>query len=100
EGNGTQAKAGDKVTVHYTGTLLDGTKFDSSVDRDQPFEFTLGQGQVIPGWDEGIAMMKEGGKAKLVIPSNLAYGANPRPGGPIQPFSTLVFDVELIKVGE
>lgn len=100
EGTGEQAKAGELVQVHYTGTLLDGTKFDSSVDRGQPFQFTLGQGQVIPGWDEGIAMMKEGGKATLIIPSDLAYGANPRPGGPIQPYSTLIFEVELIKVGE
>lgn len=100
EGSGEQAKSGDKVSVHYRGMLLDGTEFDSSVGRGVPFEFTLGQGQVIPGWDEGIAMMKEGGKAQLIIPSNLAYGANPRPGGPIKPYSTLVFDVELVKVGE
>ena len=100
KGTGEQAEAGKKVTVHYTGTLLDGTKFDSSVDRGDPFEFTLGQGMVIPGWDEGIALMKEGGKATLIIPSDLGYGANPRPGGPIQPYSTLVFDVELVKVGE
>lgn len=98
EGTGKQAQAGDTVQVHYTGRLLDGTVFDSSVERGQPIEFPLGQGKVIPGWDEGIALMKEGGKASLIIPSNLAYGANPRPGGPIKPYSTLVFDVELVKV--
>ncbi len=96
-GTGKQAVAGDKVKVHYTGYLLDGTKFDSSVDRGKPFEFTLGQHQVIPGWDEAIAMMKEGGKAKLVIPSNLAYGSRGA-GKIIPPNSPLVFDVELIKV--
>lgn len=114
KGSGKQAKAGMKVKVHYEGKLLDGTYFDTSVkeaaqeagiydERREPyapFEFTLGQGKVIPGWDEGIAMMKEGGKATLIIPSDLAYGANPRPGGPIKPFSTLVFDVELIEVSE
>ncbi|HRY98730.1 MAG TPA: FKBP-type peptidyl-prolyl cis-trans isomerase [Bacteroidales bacterium] len=97
-GKGAQAMAGKKVQVHYTGTLLDGTKFDSSVDRGQPFEFVLGQGQVIPGWDEGIALMREGGKAQFIIPSKLGYGN--RDMGTIKPYSTLVFDVELIKVGE
>lgn len=111
KGTGSQAVAGKKVKVHYEGMLLDGTYFDTSVEevaksqglynpqRDYaPFEFTLGQGMVIKGWDEGIAMMKEGGKARFIIPSNLAYGANPRPGGPIKPFSTLIFDVELLEV--
>lgn len=95
-GTGKQAVAGKKVKVHYTGYLLDGTKFDSSVDRGEPYEFGLGQRQVIPGWDEGIAMMKEGGKAKLIIPSNLGYG--PNGSGPIPPSATLVFDVELVEV--
>jgi len=95
-GTGAQAMAGKKVKVHYTGTLLDGTKFDSSRDRGQPFEFNLGQGQVIKGWDEGIALMKAGGKAKLIIPSKIAYGD--RDMGTIPSYSTLVFDVELIEV--
>jgi len=96
-GDGAQATAGKKVKVHYTGTLLNGTKFDSSVDRGQPFEFTLGQGQVIPGWDEGIALMKVGGKAKLIIPSRLGYGERGA-GQQIPPNSTLVFEVELLEV--
>jgi FKBP-type peptidyl-prolyl cis-trans isomerase len=95
-GSGAQPQAGERVKVHYTGTLLDGTKFDSSVDRGEPFEFTLGQGQVIQGWDEGIALMKEGGKARLVIPSAIGYGS--RDMGQIPPYSTLVFEVELIEV--
>ncbi len=95
-GTGAQAVAGKKVKVHYTGTLLNGKKFDSSVDRNEPFEFDLGVGQVIKGWDEGIAMMKVGGKATLIIPSSIAYGS--RDMGVIAPFSTLVFDVELIEV--
>ncbi len=97
-GKGAQAESGKKVSVHYTGKLLDGTVFDSSVERGEPIEFVLGQGQVIPGWDEGIAMMKEGGKATLIIPSNLAYGE--RGNQVIPPCSTLLFDVELVKVGE
>jgi FKBP-type peptidyl-prolyl cis-trans isomerase len=97
EGEGAQAVAGKKVKVHYTGYLLNGQKFDSSVDRGQPFEFTLGQGQVIPGWDEGIALMKVGGKAKLIIPSKLGYGARGA-GQSIPPNSTLVFEVELLEV--
>lgn len=83
--------------MHYKGTLLDGTPFDSSYDRGEPIEFVLGQGMVIPGWEEGIAMMNEGGKAKLIIPSKLAYGPNQR-GNVIKPYSTLVFEVELIEV--
>lgn len=96
KGTGANAAAGKKVKVHYTGTLLDGTKFDSSRDRDEPFEFVLGQGQVIKGWDEGIAMMNVGGKATLVIPSTIAYGE--RDMGQIPPYSTLVFEVELMDV--
>ena len=97
-GKGAQAVAGQKVAVHYTGKLLDGTKFDSSYDRNEPIEFRLGQGQVIPGWDEGIAMMREGEKAVLLIPSKLAYGE--RGNQVIPPCAPLVFDVELVKVGE
>ncbi len=97
EGSGKQAVAGKKVKVHYTGTLLNGTKFDSSVDRGEPFEFTLGQGQVIPGWDQGIALMKEGGRAQLIIPAHLGYGERGS-GQVIPPNSTLLFDVELIEV--
>ena len=90
--------AGKKVSVHYVGKLLDGTEFDNSVKRGEPIEFVLGQGQVIPGWDEGIAMMKEGEKAVLLIPSKLAYGE--RGNQAIPPCAPLVFDVELVKVGE
>jgi len=96
KGTGAKAEPGKKVKVHYVGTLLDGTKFDSSLDRGEPFSFTLGQGQVIQGWDEGIAMMNVGGKAKLIIPSSIAYGD--RDMGTIKPYSTLVFDVELLGV--
>lgn len=96
EGTGPQAQAGDFVRVHYTGTLEDGTEFDSSLTRGQPFPFTLGQGEVIAGWDEGIALMKEGGKAQLIIPPELGYGASG--GGPIPPNATLIFDVELVEV--
>jgi len=96
KGKGKKAESGKKVKVHYTGMFLDGSKFDSSVDRGEPIEFTLGQGQVIPGWDEGIGMMRVGDKAVLVIPSNLAYGPGGR--GSIPPSSTLVFEVELMGV--
>lgn len=97
-GKGVQAEAGKLVSVHYTGKLLDGTVFDSSVERGEPIEFVLGSGQVIPGWEEGIAMMKEGGKATLIIPSALAYGE--RGNQAIPPCSPLVFDVELVKVND
>ncbi len=97
EGDGEMPKVGDKVKVHYTGTLLDGTKFDSSRDRNQPFEFVIGKGQVIKGWDEGIAMMKVGGKATLIIPSSIAYGDR-QAGAVIKPYSPLKFDVELLEI--
>jgi FKBP-type peptidyl-prolyl cis-trans isomerase len=94
-GTGPEAKKGDHVSVHYTGTLTDGTKFDSSLDRNQPFDFTLGAGMVIKGWDEGVATMKVGGKRLLLIPSQLAYGPSGRPPV-IPPSSTLLFEVELL----
>ena len=94
KGTGVQAKAGDTVSVHYTGTLTDGTKFDSSRDRGEPIEFGLGQGRVIKGWDEGIAMMHVGDQAILVIPPSIGYGS--RGQGPIPPESTLIFIVELV----
>ena len=96
-GSGAEAKKGQKVTVHYTGWLTNGTKFDSSVDRGQPFTFQLGAGEVIKGWDEGVAGMKVGGKRKLTIPPDLGYGARGA-GGVIPPHSTLVFDVEFLGV--
>jgi peptidylprolyl isomerase len=100
-GDGATAKAGNKVSVHYTGWLSDngakGKKFDSSVDRGQPFQFTLGAKQVIAGWDEGVAGMKVGGKRTLTIPPELGYGARGAPGA-IPPNSTLIFDVELLQV--
>lgn len=98
EGSGEAAKAGDKVHVHYTGWLKDGKKFDSSRDRGQPFQFELGAGRVIKGWDEGIAGLKVGGKRKLMIPPQLAYGN--RKVGPIPPNSELIFEVELVKIGK
>jgi FKBP-type peptidyl-prolyl cis-trans isomerase FkpA len=97
EGTGAQAQAGKTVRVHYTGKLLNGTKFDSSLDRNDPIEFQLGRGMVIKGWDEGIALLKEGGKALLIIPSNLAYGSRGA-GGLIPPFAPLTFEVELVSV--
>lgn len=99
KGNDTKPQVGDKVKVHYTGYLLDGTKFDSSVDRDTPFEFDLGQGRVIKGWDEGIAMLGVGGKATLIIPSKLGY-SDRGAGGMIGPYATLKFDVELLGINE
>ena len=97
-GTGAPAEPGQVYTVHYTGWLRNGTKFDSSYDRGQaPFDFVLGQGQVIKGWDEGVATMKVGGKRRLVIPGSLAYGPNP-PTPAIPPNATLVFDVELVGV--
>ncbi len=95
-GKGEEATSGKKVTVQYTGTLTDGTKFDSSYDHGQPFTFTLGTGQVIQGWDQGFAGMKVGGKRKLTIPPSLGYGSQAQ--GPIPANSTLIFEVELLKV--
>jgi len=97
EGNGDKPENGKKVKVHYTGKLEDGTVFDSSVQRGVPIEFTLGVGQVIKGWDEGIADMKQGGKRQLIIPPDLGYGSNGYP--PVIPAnSTLIFDVELVEI--
>ena len=97
EGNGKKAEKGNMVSVHYKGQLLDGQVFDSSYQRKQPIDFTIGVGQVIPGWDEGIQLLKVGDKARLVIPSNLAYGSQGA-GGVIPPDATLIFDVELVAV--
>jgi FKBP-type peptidyl-prolyl cis-trans isomerase len=96
-GNGASPKTGDTVTVHYTGWLTDGAKFDSSVDRDDPFAFVLGTGQVIRGWDEGVAKLKVGDKARLTIPPDLAYGPDGYPGA-IPPNATLIFEVELLAI--
>jgi FKBP-type peptidyl-prolyl cis-trans isomerase len=97
-GSGAEAKAGQKVSVHYTGWLTDGKKFDSSLDRKQAFDFPLGKGHVIRGWDEGVAGMKEGGTRKLTIPPDLGYGVRGA-GSVIPPNATLVFEVKLLKVG-
>jgi len=96
-GTGDEAVSGKKVTVNYSGTLTNGTKFDSSYDRGTPFAFNLGTGQVIKGWDQGVAGMKVGGKRRLIIPPDLGYGSNGA-GSTIPPNATLVFEVELLKV--
>jgi FKBP-type peptidyl-prolyl cis-trans isomerase FkpA len=97
EGDGATAQSGQQVSVHYTGWLTDGSKFDSSVDRNEPFQFGLGRGMVIRGWDEGVQGMKVGGKRKLTIPPQLGYGAHGA-GGVIPPNATLVFEVELLDI--
>lgn len=97
-GAGISAKKGDKVTVHYVGVLQDGAKFDSSLDRGTPFAFTIGAGQVIAGWEMGVAGMKVGERRRLVIPPEFGYGEQGTPGGPIPPNATLVFEIELLKI--
>ena len=95
-GEGDKPAATSQVTVHYHGTLIDGTVFDSSIERGQPASF--GVNQVIPGWTEALQLMPKGAKYRLYIPENLAYGSSPHPGGPIEPFMALIFDVELIDI--
>lgn len=97
-GEGAEAATGQRVSVHYTGWLTDGTKFDSSKDRKEPFDFPLGRGHVIQGWDQGVVGMKVGGSRKLTIPPEMGYGARGA-GGVIPPNATLVFEVELLAVG-
>jgi|ERR1700677_3910432 peptidylprolyl isomerase len=97
-GNAATAKEGSHVRVHYTGWLTNGKKFDSSVDAGKPFDFTIGNGEVIKGWEEGVAGMRAGGKRQLRIPPDLAYGAEGTPDGPIPPNATLIFDVQLLGV--
>jgi FKBP-type peptidyl-prolyl cis-trans isomerase len=97
-GAGDEARAGQQVTVHYTGWLTTGQKFDSSRDRNQPFAFRLGAGNVIQGWDQGVAGMRVGGQRRLIIPADLGYGARGA-GGVIPPNATLIFDVELLRAG-
>jgi FKBP-type peptidyl-prolyl cis-trans isomerase len=97
-GNGQEAKEGSRVRVHYTGWLTSGKKFDSSVDAGTPFDFRIGNGEVIKGWEEGVSGMKVGGKRQLRIPPSLGYGAEGTPGGPIPPNATLIFDVQLLNV--
>jgi FKBP-type peptidyl-prolyl cis-trans isomerase FkpA len=97
-GTGQVAKDGDHVKVHYTGWLTTGKKFDSSVDAHTPFDFTIGKGEVIKGWDEGVTGMKVGGKRQLRIPPEIAYGAAGTPGGPIPPNATLIFDIQFLGI--
>ena len=97
-GTGPSPTPGQQVTVHYVGTLTDGSLFDSSRDRGQPFTFVIGKGQVIKGWDEGVMTMKVGGRRTLIVPPNLAYGEKGTPNGSVQPNATLNFDVELLGV--
>jgi FKBP-type peptidyl-prolyl cis-trans isomerase len=97
-GHGASPQTGQTVIVHYTGTLTDGKKFDSSVDRGDPFKFVIGRGQVIKGWDVGVSTMKIGGKRKLTIPAHMGYGAAGAGGGLIPPNATLIFEVELLDI--
>ena len=97
-GNGQTAKEGSHVRVHYTGWLTNGKKFDSSLDAGKPFDFTIGNGEVIKGWEEGVTGMRVGGKRQLRIPPSLGYGAEGTPGGPIPPNATLIFDIQLLGV--